>query len=116
MRPLKNFCTVKETINKMRRATEWRRYLQMLFHKLFPRGVRVHHSNTILYIIYVTEQLNIGWQRVEGKFLTTGVGGCRSVQFSHLVMANSVILWTAACQASLSITNSRSLLKLMSIE
>ena len=80
----------------MRRATEWRRYLQMLFHKLFPRGVRVHHSNTILYIIYVTEQLNIGWQRVEGKFLTTGVGGCRSVQFSHLVMANS--LWSCGLQ------------------
>ena len=31
-------------------------------------------------------------------------------------MSNSVTPWTAACQASLSITNSRSLLKLMSIE
>ena len=31
-------------------------------------------------------------------------------------MSDSVTLWTAACQASLSITNSRSLLKLMSIE
>ena len=31
-------------------------------------------------------------------------------------MSNSAIPWTAACQASLSITNSRSLLKLMSIE
>ena len=43
-----------------------------------------------------------------------------SVQFSsvtHSVMSNSLqIPWTAACQASLSITNSRSLLKLMSIE
>ena len=36
-----------------------------------------------------------------------------SVQFSHSVFA---ILWTAACQASLSITNFQSLLKLMSIE
>ena len=33
--------------------------------------------------------------------------------FSHSVMATP---WTAACQASLSITNSRSLLKLISIE
>ena len=33
---------------------------------------------------------------------------------SHVQL--SVITWTAACQASLSITNSRSLLKLMSIE
>ena len=39
-----------------------------------------------------------------------------SVQFSHSVMSNSVIPWTAASQASLSITNSRSLLKLMSVE
>ena len=36
-----------------------------------------------------------------------------SVQFSHSVMSDS---WTAARQASLSITNSQSLLKLMSIE
>ena len=39
-----------------------------------------------------------------------------SVQFSHSVVSNSAIPWTAVCQASLSITNSRSLLKLMSIE
>ena len=39
-----------------------------------------------------------------------------SVQFSHSVMSNSVTPWTAACQASLFITNSQSLPKLMSIE
>ena len=39
-----------------------------------------------------------------------------SVQFSHSVVFDSAILWTAACQASLSITNSWSLLKIMSIE
>ena len=39
-----------------------------------------------------------------------------SVQFSHSVVSNSVIPWTAARQASLSITNPQSLLKLMSIE
>ena len=38
------------------------------------------------------------------------------VQFSRSVMSDSVTPWTAACQASLSITNSWSLLKLMSIE
>ena len=37
-------------------------------------------------------------------------------QFSHSVLSNYVIPWTAACQASLSITSSQSLLKLMSIE
>ena len=39
-----------------------------------------------------------------------------SVQFSRLVRSDSVTPWTAAHQASLSITSSQSLLKLMSIE
>ena len=40
-----------------------------------------------------------------------------SVQFSHSVVSNSLRSpWTAACQASLSITNSQSLLKLMPIQ
>ena len=39
-----------------------------------------------------------------------------SVQFSRSVVSDSVTPWTAARQASLPITNSRSLLKLMSIE
>ena len=39
-----------------------------------------------------------------------------TAQFSHSVMSDSVTPWTAARQASLSITNSQSLLKLMSIE
>ena len=41
-----------------------------------------------------------------------------SVQFSSVVQSCSTICdpWTAACQASLSTTNSRSLLRLMSIE
>ena len=39
-----------------------------------------------------------------------------SVQFSHSVVSDSATPWTAARQASLSITNSGSLLRLMSIE
>ena len=42
---------------------------------------------------------------------TTNVKGASLVYFSHLVMS-----WTAAHQTSLSITNSQSLLKLMSIQ
>ena len=38
------------------------------------------------------------------------------VQFSHSVMSHSVTPWTTACQASLSIANSWSSPKLMSIE
>ena len=40
----------------------------------------------------------------------------RSVEFSHSVVSNSATPWTAAHQASLCITNSQSLLKLMSIK
>ena len=39
-----------------------------------------------------------------------------SIQFSHSVMSDSATPWTAAHQASLSIINSQSLLKFMSIE
>ena len=39
-----------------------------------------------------------------------------SVQFSRTVVSDSVTPWTAARQVSLSITNSQSLLKLMSIK
>ena len=42
--------------------------------------------------------------------------GFSSVQFSHSVVSDSATPWTAAHQASLSITDSRSLLKLTSIE
>ena len=38
------------------------------------------------------------------------------VQFSCSVVSDSATPWTAACQASLSITNSWSLLRLMSVE
>ena len=40
----------------------------------------------------------------------------QSVQFSRSVISNSATPWTAACQASLSIINSQSLLKFMSIK
>ena len=39
-----------------------------------------------------------------------------SLQFSHSVVSDSATSWTAACQASLSITNSQSLSKFMSID
>ena len=45
-----------------------------------------------------------------------GIGNISSVQFSLSVVSDSATQWTAAHQASLSITNSQSLLKLMFIE
>ena len=43
-------------------------------------------------------------------------GQLSAIQFTHSVMSNCMTPWTAACQASLSITNSWSLLTLMPIE
>ena len=45
-----------------------------------------------------------------------GLPGWHSVQFSCSLVSDSATPWTAACQASLSISNSWSLPKLMSIE
>ena len=52
-------------------------------------------------------------ERVSHLFL---VLTCAAVQFSCSVVSNSATPWTAAHQASLSITNSQSLLKLVSIK
>ena len=51
---------------------------------------------------------SVGSQRVRRNF--------SSVQFSRSVVSDSATPWTAARQASLSVTNSRSLRELMSIE
>src|SRR5574337_1007846 len=52
----------------------------------------------------------------EGEGWTGSLGLVSSVQFSCSVLSNSATPWTAARQASLSITNSQSLFKLMFIE
>ena len=56
--------------------------------------------------IFFSFEIVVAWP------LKTSLG----VQFSCSVMSNSVTPWTAACQASLSINNFRSLLKFISIE
>ena len=54
--------------------------------------------------------------RITKSHVLHQIGLSASVQFSHSVLSDSVTPWTAARQASLSITKSRSLLRLMSIE
>ena len=49
-------------------------------------------------------------------FLVLTVLSCFRTQFSHSVVSDSATPWTAAHQASLSITSSQSLLRLKSIE
>ena len=56
--------------------------------------------------IFFSFEIVVAWP------LETSLG----VQFSCSVMSNSVTPWTAACQASLSINNSWSLLKFMSVK
>ena len=51
-----------------------------------------------------------------GKNIELKVKQKKKKMLSHSVVSDSVTPWTAAHQASLSITNSRSLLKLMPIE
>ena len=65
---------------------------------------------------------NVNWRQLACRVIPLGALSflewvtLHSVQFSCSVMFDSATPWTAACRASLSITNSRSLLKLMSIE
>ena len=54
--------------------------------------------------------------RWEGEFTHLFAEAAASVQFSRSVVSDSATPWIAAHQASLSISNSRSLLKLMPIE
>ena len=60
------------------------------------------------------------WDKVSSSFKDGSPESYRSFQFSSVQSLSHVqffaIPWNAACQASLSITNSRSLPKLMSIE
>ena len=58
--------------------------------------------------------MRIAFSRCEQVFIECHRG--YHVQFSRSVVSDSASPWTAAHQASLSITNSQSLLKLMSIE
>ena len=51
------------------------------------------------------------WKKQVGWYIPR-----KTVQFSCSVVSDSVTPWTAACQASVSITNSQSLLEFMSIE
>ena len=69
----------------------------------------IPYKETLIYLIIWI--ILIVWMRKKNSSIVS----C-SVQFSWSVVSDSLRPQTAACQASLSITNSRSLLKLMSVE
>ena len=70
------------------------------------KDIQVTFDNGIIFFFYYIKirHFSSNWFRLS------------VTQFSHPVMSDSVTPWTAARQASLSITNSRSFLKLMSVE
>ena len=81
-----------------------------MFQSLIPSLHMVFHNITHLQVGIVLYVYFLAYLSFKLYFVWIS-----SVQLlSHVQLF--VTLWTAACQASLSITNSRSLLKLMSIE
>ena len=73
--------------------------------------------NTVALIFFTEKKANKQWNvlLVNHRKINLGISGL-SIRKSKFSSADSATLWTAACQASLSITNSQSLLKLMSTE
>ena len=62
-------------------------------------------------------KVSLDWEGRKMEWISLYIYGFSSVQFSCSVVSDSFVTpWTAAFQAFLSITNSQSLLKLMSIE
>ena len=71
-----------------------------------------HSISECLITILPWKEGSVLWQCEE---ILTKIQKLSFFQFSRSVMSNSVPPWTAACLAFLSITNSQSLIKLMSI-
>ena len=84
-----------------------------------PPGPWLTPGSTIPAVLFLSLKKPEGMQMSKTDIIIKIILG-RSVQFSSVQSLSRVRLfatpWTAACQASLSITNSRSLLKHMSIE
>ena len=68
------------------------------------------HPESLLWLYSSDGSSGSGWSKWPHSMSFS------SVQFSHSVVSDFATPWTAACQASRSITNSRSSLKLMSIK
>ena len=88
------------------------------------------HLTCLLRNLYASQEATVRTRHETTDWFLIGKGVCQgcilspclfnfyaeSVQFSHSVVSDSVTPWTAAHQACLSLTNSWSLLKLMSIK
>ena len=89
----------------------------LLTHTGWPPPVApLYHTSEPLWLSSMRSSAELESFFAMSNFLLKIYHGFSSVQFSHSVVSDSATPWTAARQASLSITNFWSLLKLMSIE
>ena len=100
-----------KTEGKRRRGRHRMRWLDSITDSLWTRGPSSPWD-------LLKQGIELWFPALSGEFFTTESRPItyQSVQFSHSVVSNSATPWITARQASLSITNSRSLPKLMSIE
>ena len=83
--------------------------LVFLFSDSHPDSLDPSHTGFLFFSYFWNMAVFLPIGALVLQFLPSGIQ-FHPVQFSHLVMSDSAIPWTAARQASLSITNSRSLL------
>ena len=101
--------TIRQSLNMTLKLENSKRKCLLIF--FFPHCTAGETSPTRDWThAPCTEHLRVWTTRKVRKCLLL------SIQFSRSVVSNSVTPWTAARQTSLSITNSQSLPKLMSIE
>ena len=86
------------------------RIMSLLFNTLSTFVIAFLLRSNCLLILQLQSPSTVTLQPKKRKSVT------QSFQFSHSVMSNSATPWTAALQASLSITSTQSLLRLMSIK